>query len=158
MTEPFLMSYPDSPQHLATIELPWEKPPLSLNDSAPASRGAVWGRAAKKREIQQAVHLLARNVRMPEGMDYLIVQLHYRPRDNRGRDTDNVAASGKPIYDALSRGSKQIPGLGLVPDDLPRFMGKPEPVIWPAVKGLRGRMWMDLWVCESAPEPYVRAG
>lgn len=95
MKEPFLMSYPDSPQHLATIELPWEKPPLSLNDSAPASKGAVWGRAAKKKEIQQAVHLLARNVRMPEDMDYLIVQLHYRPRDNRGRDTAGYNASGK---------------------------------------------------------------
>ncbi|APT87399.1 hypothetical protein CFL01nite_12430 [Corynebacterium flavescens] len=152
--QPTVMAYPADLKHLSTIYLPWECPPLSMNDSSPASRGAVWGVAAKKKDIQQAVHLLARNVRMPKEAGYLLVQMHYRPRDNRARDTDNLAATLKPVCDALSRGSKKIPGLGLVEDDTPRFMGKPEAIIWPAEKGKRGQLWVDLWVAEKAPYPY----
>lgn len=151
---PLLMAYPDDLTHFQTIRLPWETPPLSMNDSAGTTKGAVFARAKTKREIQQAVHLLARNVRMPAGTRYLVVQLNYRPRDNRRRDTDNLTATLKPIADALSGGSKKIPGLGLVPDDKPQMMGKPEPIIWPAKKGQRGELWLDLWASENPPLPY----
>lgn len=120
---PMIMQYPDDLEFWKRIKLPWTKPPLSMNDASPASRGAVYGRAAKKREIQELLHLLGRGLSMPEGKHYLLVQMNYRVPDKRRRDTDNVTASSKPLMDALSGGSKRIPGLGLVDDDTPYFMG-----------------------------------
>lgn len=91
---------------------------------------------------------------MPPSSHYLTVQLYYQPETNRRRDTDNLVATLKPICDALAKGTRTSPGLGLVPDDVPRFMGKPEPIIFPAVKGEPARMWMDLIFYERAPWPY----
>lgn len=157
-TEPLpgpILLAPQQPSHFKRIILPWEKPPLSMNDSAPASKGAVYAKAATIREIQQAVRLLARNVRLPEGYGYMLVQLNYRPRDNRARDTDNLAALLKPVCDALGDGSKKWPGLKIVATDTPKHMGKPEPIIWPAKKGARGSLWLDLWAVKTPPEPYI---
>jgi|GEM_PF-3234613 len=151
---PMIMRYPDDLTFWKRIKLPWTKPPLSMNDAAPASRGAVYGRAAKKREIQELLHLLGRGLSMPEGKRYLLVQMNYRVPDKRRRDTDNVTASSKPLMDALSAGSKRIPGLSLVDDDTPYFMGKPEPILWPPVRGERGAMWVDLWVAAGPSFPY----
>ena len=64
-----------------------------------------------------------------------------RTRDNRRRDTDNLIATGKPIYDALVT-------YGLVPDDTPRWMGKPEPIIEPKSVTGQGQMWITIEVAE----------
>ncbi|APT93752.1 hypothetical protein CPHO_08445 [Corynebacterium phocae] len=139
--------------YLQRVGLPWTKPPLSMNDRG-ASRGATYAKAQKINEIQHIISLLARRVTMPPNHAYLIVQLNYRPRDNRRRDTDNLIATAKPIYDALAGGSTKIPGLGIVPDDTPQYMGKPEPIIWPAKKGQPPVMWLDLYSAPQPPHPY----
>ena len=89
---------------------------------------------------------------MPEDHEYLIVQFNIRPDANRRMDTDNLAAFTKPIYDALAGGSSKIPGLGIVKDDTPAFMSKREPIIWPAIKGEKSVMWLDLFALEKCPE------
>ena len=148
---PYLLAHPE-PVHFARLKLPWPKPLISLNDSRGTTRAAMYAHSAKVRSIQETIHLLGRNVRMPDGCGYLIVQFNIRPDANRRMDTDNLAAFTKPIYDALAGGSKKIPGLGIVEDDTPAFMGKREPIIWPAVRGERSVMWLDLFALEVRPE------
>lgn len=65
------------------------------------------------------------------------VELHHPEKGAKYvRDTDNLVAMGKPIFDALQparparqspktgKWSKSIPGAGVVPDDSPKFMRK----------------------------------
>jgi len=137
----------------AIIELPWTAPPLSLND-----RGAWAPRARKIADVRATALTLARAARLPHLVDHATVQLHYRPRDNRRRDTDNLVATLKPICDALTMGraaghtrtGKPIPaqyGYGLVLDDTPGYMKKPEPIIHRAEKGQPGAMWLEItWI------------
>lgn len=126
-----------------TIELPWTRPLLSMNDRG-FTRGAAMAKAAKIREIRETTIALAVHANLPQGLDYVRVQLHYQPRDKRRRDTDNLTATAKPIYDGLAAGGKNIRGYGLVPDDTPEYMAKPEPIIHPPVKGEGGRMWLEI--------------
>ena len=124
--------------------LPWTSPPLSLND-----RGHHMARARKVADVRRAVFLTAQAHQLPTGVDHVTVQMHYRPRDNRRRDTDNLVATLKPACDALAAGTKKSPGYGLVPDDTPQWMAKPEPIIHPAVKGEPGQLWLTLTWNES---------
>lgn len=119
--------------------LPWAKPPLSLND-----RGHHQARARVVADVRRTVYLMARAHQLPKGLDHVTVQLHYRPRDNRRRDTDNLVATLKPACDALAAGTSKHPGYGLVPDDIPSHMSKPEPIIHPAEKGQPGQLWLDI--------------
>lgn len=118
------------------IDLPWTKPPMSLNDR---THWAV--KAQTTREIHHVIHLVASSAKLPRGAKYAVVQLHYAPRDNRRRDTDNLVATGKPIFDALVI-------YGLVSDDTPEFMGKPEPIIHPKSDTGQGQMWITIEVAE----------
>ncbi|WP_051165355.1 hypothetical protein [Nocardia testacea] len=138
----------------ATLPLPYSKPPLSLNDSG-ASRGAMFAKARVRRQIRADVCRLAALAYLPRGVEHVTVQLHYQPRDNRTRDTDNLAATLKPLCDALTVGKPAsvtakgrkiaaVLGYGIVRDDGPKWMSKPEPIIHPAVKGEAGRMWLEL--------------
>lgn len=136
-----------------TLELPWTAPPLNLNDRG-LSRGAAMAKAAKIKGIRQTVKALAIEGRPAGDWDYLTAQLHYIPRDNRDRDTDNLAATLKPIYDALAEESAGKPAAGLVAKDTPRHMGKPEPIIYPHRKGEQARMWLVVEFFESAPWPW----
>lgn len=154
---PTILQPPADLRYLATLNLPWTKPPLSLNDSAPASRGAVYAQAKGRREVRDVVRFIARKVTMPADAQYLWVQLNYRVPDRRRRDTDNTIALLKPVCDMLSAGSARAPGVGLVPDDTPRFMGKPEPILWPPVRGEQGALWVDLWVAGGPPDIYKTA-
>ncbi|MCD2263658.1 hypothetical protein K3888_13210 [Dietzia aurantiaca] len=119
--------------------LPYTKPPLSLND-----RGHHMDRARVVADVRRSVFLIARSHNLPTGLEHVTVQLHYRPRDNRRRDTDNLTATLKPACDALAAGTKKHPGYGLVPDDTPTYMAKPEPIIHPAEKGRAGQLWLDI--------------
>lgn len=123
-----------------TIRLPWDRPPLSLNDS----HGNRHVKARKVREIRADVYRLALLGKLPRGATYCTVQLHYQAPDRRRRDTDNLAATAKPIYDALTFGTLRNPGYGLVLDDTPEHMQKPEPIIHPAVKDEHGAMWLEI--------------
>ena len=140
----------------AIIDLPWTSPPLSMNDRG-ASRGAAFAKAAMIRDIREYIVKQARTHCLPRLIDHVEVQLNYRPRDNRRRDTDNLVATLKPICDALTVGKPARisprtgrpvpaqPGCGLVFDDTPEYMSKPEPRIWPAIKGHQyGRLWVTL--------------
>ena len=151
---PYLLTHSE-PVHFARLRLPWQKPLISLNDSRGTTRAAVYAHAAKVRAIQETVHILGRNIHMPDAHEYLIVQFNIRPDANRRMDTDNLAAFTKPIYDALAGGSKKIPGLEIVKDDTPAFMSKREPIIWPAIKGQKSVMWVDLFALEKRPELLV---
>lgn len=142
------------------LELPWTAPPLTLNQRR-ATRGAMFAHAQKIAEVRQTVYELATAAGLPRGLDHVTVTLHYRPRDNRRRDTDNLVATAKPAYDALTPGRparwsrpkdptkkpRLVPaqiGHGLVADDTPAFMSKPEPVIHRAEKGKGGAMWLEI--------------
>jgi crossover junction endodeoxyribonuclease RusA len=130
-----------------TIELPWTAPPLSLNDRG-YTRGAAMAKAAKTREIRETMVALAVHAQLPQNVPHVTVQLHYQPRDSRRRDTDNLVATLKPLADALTpsrvRKGRTVPGYGMVPDDIPAFMAKPEPIIHDPVKGEGGRMWLEI--------------
>lgn len=112
------------------LVLPWETPPLSLNQ-----RQHWASKARVTREVRETVVWLARASHLPKAVEHCTVQLHYRPRDNRRRDTDNLTATAKPAFDGLV-------DYGLVPDDTPRWMDKPEPLIHRAIRGQRGRLWL----------------
>jgi crossover junction endodeoxyribonuclease RusA len=73
------------------------------------------------REVRRVAAALVRAQRIPH-LDRCEVELHYVPRDGRTRDTDNLVATLKPIADG-------IVDAGVVKDDSPAFMAKPEPVI-----------------------------
>lgn len=136
---------PSETQTQAHILLPWSKPPLSMND-----RGHYMVKARATASVRAAVMIMARSHKLPQGLAYVTVQLHYRPRDNRRRDTDNLVATLKPICDALADGTTKHPGYGLVPDDTPQFMAKPEPIIHPAEKGQQGQLWLVVsWAVAS---------
>lgn len=78
-----------------TIRLPYQTPPLSLN------RRLHWAReAATKQQLKFASYALARNERIPK-LDKAIVTLHWVPKDNRRRDTDNPAPTLKSLIDGL---------------------------------------------------------
>ncbi|MFE3060673.1 hypothetical protein [Nocardia sp. NPDC059239] len=145
----------------AVLELPWTAPPLTLNQRR-ATKGAMFAHARRVAEVRGTVHRLAQAARLPRGLDHVTVQLHYRPRDRRRRDTDNLVATLKPACDALtagraartSRNKRLIPaliGYGMVPDDIPAHMAKPEPIIHDAEPGKGGALWLEItWDSEEA--------
>ena len=98
------------------IRLPYVKPPLSLN-----ARQHWAARARETRRVRSDVRLLVRAAKVPE-LGRVRVQLEYTPRDARRRDTDNLVATLKAVCDG-------VVDAGVVPDDTPEFMGKPEPLI-----------------------------
>ena len=114
-----------------------------MNDRG-VSKGAMRAKSAKNREIIETISRLARSRRLPQGAAYCIVQLHYLPKDNRRRDTDNLVATLKPICDGLAGGTSKLPGYGLVPDDIPAYMAKPEPIIHRHERGEKPAMWIEL--------------
>ena len=65
------------------------------------------------------------------------VTLHYRPSDNRRRDTDNLTPTLKVCCDALV-------DAGLADDDTPDLMRKQMPIIHRAEKGKAGQLWIEI--------------
>lgn len=123
------------------LDLPWTRPPLNLND-----RSHHMVKARKVKEVRNTVHLLAIAAHLPRDCEHVTVQLHYAPRDERRRDTDNLVATLKPICDALAKGTTGHPGYGLVQDDTPTWMAKPEPIIHPKTGTGVGKLWVEIEV------------
>ncbi len=123
------------------LDLPWTKPPLSMND-----RRNHFAHARIVKQIRNTVHLLAIAAHLPRDCEHVTVQLHYAPRDERRRDTDNLVATLKPMCDALAKGTTAHPGYGLVEDDTPMWMSKPEPIIHPKTGTGVGEMWLEIEV------------
>lgn len=87
--------YPGS-RVLYVITLPFTKPPLTLNQRQP------WMvKAELTKQVRNAAMLLALSARVPKGMEYIEVTLHYRPNTKRKRDEDNLFATLKPCLDGL---------------------------------------------------------
>lgn len=126
------------------IDLPYATPPLSMND-----RGHWATKARLTASVRRDILSLARFHRLPRNVAHASIQLHYRPRDRRRRDTDNLVATLKPCCDALAAGTARNPGYGLVPDDTPEFMAKPEPIIHLPEKGNSGHLWLEITTTEE---------
>ncbi|PRQ11753.1 hypothetical protein C1Y63_04915 [Corynebacterium sp. 13CS0277] len=131
------MSTHPQPTGVYTMPLSWTSPPLSMNH-----RMHHHQRAGLVREIRHEVATRARALRLPTRVPYAVVQLHYRPADNRRRDTDNLVATLKPICDALTPPTRTGAGWPLVDDDVPRLMAKPEPIIHTHAPGEKPSMWL----------------
>lgn len=114
------------------FDLPWEKPPLSMNGRE------HWRVKAKKVAMMRSItHHLAVADELPKGLPHVTVVLVYRPRDNRRRDADNLV----PILKACCDG---LVDHGLVSDDTPDLMTKLMPRIEAPVKGEPGAMWLEI--------------
>lgn len=133
MTQPPLM-----------VVLPYDKPPLTAN------KRLFWAEEAKiRKKVRGDVRLLVRDSRLglkplAEGQK-LKVQLVYTPATNRRRDTDNLWPTVKPICDG-------IVDAGIVADDTPDYMIKPEPIIEKAMKRFRHRLRLELTIVEGDTE------
>lgn len=119
------------------IDLPYTRPPLSLND-----RGHWRKRAAQIAAVRSDAANLARSTKLPRNCAHAQIGLHYRPRDNRHRDPINLAATQKALVDGLR-------DYGLVPDDDSRYVTDLMPHIHPAEKGQPGRMWLEITTDEE---------
>lgn len=117
----------DSPREWL-LHLAFTKP-LSLNDrmhwQVKRKHTAAWRRHAADLAKSAHIPMLAR----------FTAVLHYQPRDNRRRDTDNLIASLKPLVDGL------VDAHVAAGDDAAHYC-LTEPVIHPARKGDPGRMWL----------------
>ena len=122
------------------ILLSFDKPPLNMND-----RQHWRARAAKTKAIRSEVHIRAKASTIPLGLSHITAEFHYRPRDNRRRDADNLTATAKACFDGLV-------DAGVVPDDVPAHMTKLMPVIHPAIPGERAACWLRV---EWAQTPAV---
>lgn len=121
------------------VPLPWSKPPLSLND-----RGcSPWVKANLTRQaIEDArAAIAAANVPALAGAE---LTLHYRPKDRRRRDADNLAPTLKACQDAL------VPDV--LPDDswvhIPAATCRIHPPI-----GAPAVMWLELTNTTYYEEP-----
>lgn len=114
------------------VPLPWSRPPLTMN-----GREHWRTRAKVVKDMRTAAGKLAQSHRAPRGLVHATVGLHYRPRDNRRRDADNLV----PVLKACADG---LVDYGLVADDTPDLMTKTMPRIHPAQAGLGGHLWLEI--------------
>lgn len=126
------------------LALPFDAPPLNLNDSGVTKR-AAFAKAAKIKQVRLTATVLAEQAQLPKGAGHAVVELHYRPKDRRRRDTDNLIATAKPCFDGLV-------DYGLVPDDVPQHMSKPEPVIHQPARGNVPRLWLQITTSDTPKE------
>lgn len=120
------------------LGLPWDKPPLTLNDRF----GHRAQHAAVVAKIRRDAGWVAKAARLGRH-DHVTVELHYQPQRRGRRDADNLVATLKPVADALV-------DAGLVVDDDPAHMTKLMPVIdTPTAGQRRGRLWIN--ITPSAP-------
>jgi crossover junction endodeoxyribonuclease RusA len=93
------------PRAEALLDLPWTKPPLSMNDVG-ISRRAKFARAAVIANTRRTAQILAQAAGLPRSVAHVTVQLHYRPRDNKRRDT----TTSSPPPNPYATGSPAAPG------------------------------------------------
>lgn len=96
---------------LWVINLPWDKPPLTLNQRMHWAPKGRWTKT-----IRTTAWALARSAKIPP-LERCSVTLIWYPPDRRRRDEDNLFGTLKPLADGLV-------DAGVVPDDTPRWMAK----------------------------------
>lgn len=102
-----------------TMPLSFTRPPLSMNQRM------HWAQKAKlTKTIRHEAATRARAMRWGP-YPHVTVTLHYRPRDKRRRDADNIV----PVLKALCDG---LVDAKVVTDDTPDLMTKTMPTIHPA--------------------------
>lgn len=94
------------------LVLPWQRPPLTLN---PARHGGWAAHAALVKRVRTEGRRAALAAGVPEGLERVALELHYRPRDKRRRDPRNLAPTLKALEDGLV-------DAGVVPDDTPEYV------------------------------------
>lgn len=117
---------------IARIDLPYAKPPLSMNDR---QHWAVKARITAG--VRASTARLAKVACVPTGLAHATVTLCYRPKANRKRDADNLVPVLKACCDGLV-------DHGLTDDDTPDLMTKAMPAIHPAVKGQPPALWLEI--------------
>lgn len=105
------------------LRLPYQRPPLSMNQR---NHWAVAHRA--KTDLQEAVMWLLKAQKVP-ALDEATIWLEWTPGVVRRRDTDNPEPTRKACIDA-------IVSAGLLPDDTPEYVQRPENVIRDVQRGL----------------------
>lgn len=121
------------------LDLPYTKPPLSLNGGVPTSTAAMRAKARQIRSVRSDGANLARHANLPRKVAHACVRLHYRPRDSQPRDPINLTPTQKALVDGLR-------DYGLVPDDDSRYVTDLMPAIHPAEKGQPGRLWLEITI------------
>lgn len=138
-----MTAYRPSKAEIVEIPLPLvsSKPPLTAND-----RLHHMVKARRTKLVREQVGWQARS-RGIGPQDYIIVQLHYKPTDQRRRDPSNLMPTQKPAVDGLV-------DAGVVPDDTPEFVGELMPVIHEPSRGVLPRLWLAVSV--GIPRPLSR--
>jgi crossover junction endodeoxyribonuclease RusA len=111
------------PQQLAQYEivLPYDKPPLSLNQRL------HWAVKAKLvKEVRTTTERLAQQLEIPP-LEAVEITLIYTPKTARKRDTDNLFATLKPAVDGLV-------DAGVIADDNTEIVTKLSVLIAPVSK------------------------
>lgn len=90
--------------------------PISLNQ-----RDNHWVKAGKVKTVRDAVHVLARQAKIPP-CEKVAVTLIYTPKDRRRRDPLNLVATLKACEDGLVDAK-------VVPDDVPKYLESRMPLI-----------------------------
>lgn len=113
------------------------KPPLNLNH-----RGH-WAKTSPiKARLRLEAATRAKQMQIPKS-NHITTRLHYVAPDKRRRDSDNIIATAKPLWDGLVDAE-------IVPDDIPEHMTKIMPKIHPPDKN-GPRMWLEI-IIEERPE------
>lgn len=111
-----------------TLDLPYPRPPLTLNQRL------HWAAKAKiTRQIIDDVMVLARAKPLPRDLGRVVITLHWQAKVHRRRDLDNVFPTLKAAIDGLR-------AYGLVPDDDALHV-KPEASI---TVGFADRLWLSI--------------
>ncbi len=98
------------------LELPWTEPPLHLNQRM---------HHRPKAKLTAEVRGTARDLMLRVGpleLERPAVQLVWLVETRHTRDSENIAPTLKAICDGLVDG-------GLAPDDAPKYMHKPMPIV-----------------------------
>ena len=135
------------------LTLPYTEPPEALRGNF---RGHWSARSAASKEARQNVLVVGQSLglhRLPVKPAHVTVCLTWAPGDHRRRDPNNLAPFAKALADGFTPprviqrrvGGElrftQYVGLGLVPDDEPRWMTQEASrIVPPPARG----MWLDL--------------
>lgn len=127
---------PPAPRRTWRIQLPWTRPPHSMNDRE------HWRKKARRvKASRETAAWLLRSAHIPP-LGHVRIELHYAPRDARRRDEDNYVATLKVCADALQ-------DAGIVPDDTPTWVTKVMPVIHPPTGTGAGACWLVITESET---------
>lgn len=115
------------------LALPWTTPPLTLN---PRRHGHWHAHARTVRDVRSTGALVARAAGIPP-LERATAALHYRPRDRRRRDPENLTPTSKALVDGLV-------DAGVLPDDTPTYFTPAVPVLHPTEPGAGGALWLTV--------------